>query len=45
MSEKKDKDTAVERCEVELHEDAQQTECRLSIRMICGLGMETGSIK
>lgn len=38
-SEKKDKDTAVERCEVELHEDAQQTECRLSIRMICGLGV------
>ena len=34
----KDKDTAVERCEVEIHEDAQQTECRLVIRMICGLG-------
>lgn len=35
----KDKDTAVERCEVEIHEDTQQTECRLLIRMICGLGI------
>ncbi|BCR88017.1 putative DNA repair protein rad9 [Aspergillus chevalieri] len=35
----KDKDTAVERCEVEIREDAQQTECRLVIRMICGLGV------
>ncbi|EYE97531.1 putative DNA repair protein rad9 [Aspergillus ruber CBS 135680] len=35
----KDKDTAIERCEVEIREDAQQTECRLVIRMICGLGV------
>lgn len=35
----KDKDTAVERCEVEINEDAQQAECRLVIRMICGLGI------
>src|SRR5699024_7081185 len=27
------------RCEVEIREDAEQTECRLVIRMICGLGM------
>ncbi|XHG02437.1 hypothetical protein AWENTII_005788 [Aspergillus wentii] len=35
----KDKDTAVERCELEIHEDDEQTECRLAIRMICGLGV------
>ncbi|PLB37748.1 putative DNA repair protein rad9 [Aspergillus candidus] len=35
----RDKDTAVERCEVELHEDVDETECRLVIRMICGLGV------
>lgn len=36
----RDKDTAVERCEVELHEDVDETECRLVIRMICGLGKQ-----
>ncbi|KAE8151282.1 Rad9-domain-containing protein [Aspergillus avenaceus] len=35
----KDKDTAVERCDVELREDLDQTECRFVIRMICGLGV------
>ncbi|KAE8351092.1 Rad9-domain-containing protein [Aspergillus coremiiformis] len=35
----RDKDTAVERCEVELHERPDQTECRLAIKMICGLGV------
>ncbi|KAE8364889.1 Rad9-domain-containing protein [Aspergillus caelatus] len=35
----RDKDTAVERCEVELHEHLDQTECRLAIKMICGLGV------
>ena len=34
----RDRDTAVERCEVGLLEDTEQTECRLTIRMICGLG-------
>lgn len=34
----KDKDTAVERCEVELHEGPEQTECRLVVRRLCGLG-------
>ncbi|EPS28867.1 hypothetical protein PDE_03813 [Penicillium oxalicum 114-2] len=33
------KDTAVERCEMELHEDPQQAECRLTVKMICGLGV------
>ncbi|KAJ5725528.1 Rad9/Ddc1 [Penicillium malachiteum] len=33
----RNKDTAVERCEMELHEDPLQTECRLTIKMICGL--------
>lgn len=33
-----DKDTAVERCEFEVHEDSDVAECRLVIRMICGLG-------
>ncbi|GIJ98650.1 hypothetical protein Aspvir_000768 [Aspergillus viridinutans] len=35
----RDKDTAVERCEFELNEDPEETECRLVIRMICGLGV------
>ncbi|GIJ88725.1 hypothetical protein Asppvi_007652 [Aspergillus pseudoviridinutans] len=35
----RDKDTAVERCEFELNEDLEETECRLVIRMICGLGV------
>ncbi|KAJ5963800.1 Rad9/DDC1 [Penicillium vulpinum] len=35
----KNKDTAVERCDMELHEDLQQTECRLTVKMICGLGV------
>lgn len=36
----RDKDTAVERCEVELREGIDETECRLVIRMICGLGKQ-----
>ncbi|KAL4997008.1 Rad9-domain-containing protein [Aspergillus recurvatus] len=36
---RRDKDTAVERCEFEVHEDPDVTECRLVIRMICGLGV------
>ncbi|KAJ5747536.1 uncharacterized protein N7511_009232 [Penicillium nucicola] len=35
----RNKDTAVERCDMELHEDSQQTECRLTVKMICGLGV------
>ncbi|KAJ5882054.1 Rad9/Ddc1 [Penicillium soppii] len=35
----KNKDTAVERCDMELHEDPQQAECRLTVKMICGLGV------
>ncbi|KAG2413670.1 hypothetical protein HFD88_002859 [Aspergillus terreus] len=35
----RDKDTAVERCEVELHEETDETECKLVIRMVCGLGV------
>ncbi|EAW13939.1 putative DNA repair protein rad9 [Aspergillus clavatus NRRL 1] len=35
----RDKDTAVERCEFDLHEDLDETECRLVIKMICGLGV------
>ncbi|KAJ5242867.1 Rad9/DDC1 [Penicillium citrinum] len=33
------KDTAVERCEMELHEEPHQAECRLTVKMICGLGV------
>ncbi|KAJ6032119.1 Rad9/Ddc1 [Penicillium herquei] len=33
----RNKDTAVERCDMELHEDPLQTECRLTIKIICGL--------
>ncbi|CAG8933297.1 unnamed protein product [Penicillium salamii] len=33
----RNKDTAVERCDMELHEDPQQAECRLTVKMICGL--------
>ncbi|KAL4785157.1 Rad9-domain-containing protein [Aspergillus varians] len=36
---RRDKDTAVERCEFEVHDDPDETECRLAIRMICGLGV------
>jgi hypothetical protein len=32
------KDTAVERCDMEIREGPQQVECRLTVRMICGLG-------
>ncbi|KAJ6108536.1 Rad9/Ddc1 [Penicillium sp. IBT 18751x] len=35
----RNKDTAVERCDMELHEDPRETECRLTIKMICGLGV------
>ncbi|KAL4897852.1 DNA repair protein rad9 [Aspergillus ambiguus] len=35
----RDKDTAVERCEVELLEQTEETECKLIIRMVCGLGV------
>ncbi|KAL3474876.1 Rad9-domain-containing protein [Aspergillus californicus] len=35
----RDKDTAVERCEFEVQEDPDETECRLVIKMICGLGV------
>ncbi len=35
---RRDKDTAVERCEIEVREYPDETECRLVIRMICGLG-------
>ncbi|CAG7926066.1 unnamed protein product [Penicillium olsonii] len=35
----KNKDTAVERCDMEIHEDPQQAECRLTVKMICGLGV------
>ncbi|KAL2815727.1 Rad9-domain-containing protein [Aspergillus granulosus] len=35
----RDKDTAVERCEFEVQEDPDVTECRLVIKMICGLGV------
>ncbi|GAT26444.1 DNA repair protein Rad9 [Aspergillus luchuensis] len=34
----RDKDTSVERCEVELQEDLDESECRLVIRLVCGLG-------
>ncbi|KAL4931338.1 putative DNA repair protein rad9 [Aspergillus undulatus] len=36
---RRDKDTAVERCEFEVHEVSDVTECRLVVRMICGLGV------
>ncbi|KAL4917314.1 Rad9-domain-containing protein [Aspergillus aurantiobrunneus] len=36
---RRDKDTAVERCEFEVQDDPDETECRLVIRMICGLGV------
>ncbi|PYH87913.1 DNA repair protein rad9 [Aspergillus ellipticus CBS 707.79] len=35
----RDKDTAIERCEVELQEGPSDVECKLIIRMICGLGV------
>lgn len=34
----RNKDTAVERCDMEISEGPQQTECRLTVKMICGLG-------
>lgn len=39
--ESRDKDTAVERCDVELHDALDDPECRLIIKMICGQGMFT----
>ncbi|KAK1148627.1 hypothetical protein N8T08_008512 [Aspergillus melleus] len=35
----RNKDTGVERCEVDLYEDFDTAECRLVIKMICGLGV------
>ncbi|KAJ5604737.1 Rad9/Ddc1 [Penicillium lagena] len=35
----RNKDTAVERCDMEIREGPQQAECRLTVRMICGLGV------
>ncbi|OKL57300.1 hypothetical protein UA08_07609 [Talaromyces atroroseus] len=37
--ESRDKQAAVERCDVELHDSPDQTECRLLIQMICGQGV------
>ncbi|KAL4944582.1 hypothetical protein BDV06DRAFT_220100 [Aspergillus oleicola] len=36
---RRDKDTAVERCDFEIQEESDSTECRLVIRMLCGLGV------
>ncbi|KAJ5814418.1 uncharacterized protein N7503_001168 [Penicillium pulvis] len=33
------KETAIEACHVELHEDYHQTQCRLNIRMDCAMGV------
>ncbi|KAL2002660.1 hypothetical protein VTN02DRAFT_6270 [Thermoascus thermophilus] len=38
-SDLKDKDTAIERCDVELHDTADQIECRFIIKMICRHGV------
>ncbi|PGH27058.1 hypothetical protein AJ80_01244 [Polytolypa hystricis UAMH7299] len=35
----KDKETAVERCEVELHDSPEETKCRLIVHMICRQGV------
>ncbi|KAK2746636.1 hypothetical protein FQN57_002980 [Myotisia sp. PD_48] len=35
----RDKDTAIERCEVQLFDSPTETECRLVIQMICKLGI------
>ncbi|KAJ5907537.1 Rad9/Ddc1 [Penicillium taxi] len=35
----RNKDTAVERCDMEINEDSQQAECRLTVKMFCGLGV------
>ncbi|RAH40528.1 putative DNA repair protein rad9 [Aspergillus brunneoviolaceus CBS 621.78] len=35
----RNKDTSVERCEFELQDNPDETECRLVIRLICGLGV------
>ncbi|EEA20995.1 hypothetical protein TMatcc_000999 [Talaromyces marneffei ATCC 18224] len=37
--ESRDKQTAVERCDVELHDSPDEVECRLHIQMICGQGV------
>ena len=37
--ESRDKQTAVERCDVELHDSPDEAECRLHIQMICGQGI------
>ena len=39
MTEGRDRDTALELCEVELQAKPDQTECRLIIRMICRHGV------
>lgn len=38
ISESRDRETAIERCDVELHDGADKLECRLIIKMICGQG-------
>lgn len=37
-SDLKDKDTAIERCDVELRDTADEAECRLVVKMICRHG-------
>ena len=39
IAEGKDKDTAIERCEVELQAKSDQTKCRLIVRMLCRHGV------
>jgi cell cycle checkpoint control protein RAD9A len=39
LADGKEKDTALERCEVELHAQPDQTKCRLIIRMLCRHGV------
>ena len=39
MDHGKDRDTALERCDIELQADPDQTKCRLIIRMICRQGV------
>lgn len=36
----KEKDTAVERCEVSLQDRPDETECRMIVKMICRHGMQ-----
>ncbi|KAL1992169.1 hypothetical protein VTN49DRAFT_4201 [Thermomyces lanuginosus] len=38
-AESRDKDTAVERCDVRLHDSPGQAECRLIVKMICSQGV------